>query len=64
MREEENRLLLPEMRLGADAKERTKGYTISVPQAPSKGFPLIKYSGKENGNCVKWKASQEDQNSI
>lgn len=59
----ENRLLLPETRLGA-AKERTKGYTISLPRAPSKGFPLIKCSGKENGNCVKWKASQEDQNPI
>lgn len=62
MREEEIRLLLPEMRLGAKAKERTKG-TTSVPQAPSDGFPQMECLGKENGNFVNWKASQEDQNS-
>lgn len=61
MREEKKRLLLPEMRLGVDVKESTKGYTVSVPQASSKGFPLIKRSGKESGNRVRWKASQEDQ---
>lgn len=63
MREEENRLVLPKMSLGANAKERTKG-TTSAPQVPSNGFPLMECLGKENGNCVNWKASQEDQNSI
>lgn len=42
VREEEYQLLFSEMRSGAHTKGKTKGYAVSVPQAPSGGFPLIR----------------------